>query len=173
MGSISSRHRGLLKNLRPITKGVLFGSVTVAIYLLVVVITTPALEPSAAVSAAIQLNWPIISGMGIGIGMQSYLAGYAQKFGCQLKMRRGAYGGNSGGTALTSFFSFFSLIPLGCCGWWLYAISFLPSIFGASLSAVLVDYSQTLSYVGLAIIFGFNLVTYLKIRQKQKQLIST
>ncbi|MFY9301330.1 MAG: hypothetical protein WAO91_09105 [Candidatus Nitrosotenuis sp.] len=159
--------------MRPTTKGVLFGAATVAIYLLVVVITTPALEPSVAVSIAIQLNWPIISGMGIGIGMQSYLAAFAQRFGCQLKMKRGAYGGNSGGTVLTSFFSFFSLIPLGCCGWWLYAISFLPSIFGSSLSAVLVNYSQPLAYVGLAIIFGFNLMTYFKIRQKQKQLTST
>lgn len=173
MGGLSSKHRGLLKNLRPTTKGVLFGAATVAIYLLVVVITTPALEPSVAVSIAIQLNWPIISGMGIGIGMQSYLAAFAQRFGCQLKMKRGAYGGNSGGTVLTSFFSFFSLIPLGCCGWWLYAISFLPSIFGSSLSAVLVNYSQPLAYVGLAIIFGFNLMTYFKIRQKQKQLTST
>lgn len=149
----------------------MFGTVTVAVYLLVVVITTPALDPASAISAAIQLNWPIISGMGIGIGMQSYLAGYAQRFGCQLKMRKGAYGGNSGGTALTSFFSFFSLIPLGCCGWWLYAISFLPSIFGSSLSAVLVNYSQPLSYVGLAVIFGFNFVTYIKIRQRK--LLST
>lgn len=157
--------------MRPISKGVLFGVVTVAVYLLVVVITTPALGPLDAVSAAAQLNWPIISGMGIGIGMQSYLVGHAKRLGCQLKMKRGAYGGNSGGTALTSFFSFFSLIPLGCCGWWLYAISFLPSIFGSSLSAVLINYSQPLSYVGLAVIFGFNLVTYLKIRKRQ--LIST
>lgn len=145
----------------------MFGVVTVAVYLLVVVITTPALGPIDAVSAAVQLNWPIISGMGIGIGMQSYLTGRAKMLGCPLKMKRGAYGGNSGGTAITSFFSFFSLIPLGCCGWWLYAISFLPGIFGSSLSAVLVDYSQPLAYAGLAIIFGFNFVTYLKIRQRQ------
>jgi hypothetical protein len=155
--------------LKSVIKGILFGSVTIAVYLLIVVITTPALEPISAISAAIQLNSPIIAGMGTGIGMQSFLSEYSKKFGCSLVMKRRVIGGNSGGTAITSFFSFFSLIPLGCCGWWLYVISFLPSIFGTGMSAVLVNYSQPLSYVGLAITYGFNLVTYYKIREKQKQ----
>lgn len=148
----------------------LFGTITVLAYLGVVVITTPALGPIAAISAAIQLNFPIIIGMGIGVGVQSFLSDYSKKFGCSLAMKRRTAGGNSGSTAIASFFSFFSLIPLGCCGWWLYAISFLPSIFGTGISAVLINYSQPLSYAGLAITFGFNLTTYYKIRQKQKQI---
>ncbi len=148
----------------------LFGTITVLAYLGVVVITTPALGPIAAISAAIQLNFPIIIGMGIGVGAQSFLSDYSKKFGCSLAMKRRTAGGNSGSTAIASFFSFFSLIPLGCCGWWLYAISFLPSIFGTGISAVLINYSQPLSYAGLAITFGFNLTTYYKIRQKQKQI---
>jgi hypothetical protein len=31
----------------------------------------------------------------------------------------------------------------------------LPSIFGSSLSVVLIEYSKLLSYIGLAIVFGF------------------
>jgi len=156
--------------LKPIIKSILFGSIAVLAYLGIVVLTTPALDPISAASAAIQLNSPIILGMGMGVGIQSFLSDYSKKFGCSLAMKRRTAGGNTGSTAIASFFSFFSLIPLGCCGWWLYAISFLPSIFGTGISAALINYSQPLSYSGLAITFGFNLVTYYKIRQKQKQL---
>ncbi|MGQ0772544.1 MAG: hypothetical protein ACT4NT_07220 [Nitrososphaerota archaeon] len=156
--------------MKPTIKSVLFGTVAVLAYLGIVILTTPALDPISAASAAIQLNSPIIIGMGIGVGTQSFLSDYSKKFGCSLAMKRRAIGGNSGSTAVASFFSFFSLIPLGCCGWWLYAISFLPSIFGTGLSAGLINYSQPLSYTGLAITFGFNLATYYKIRQKQKLL---
>lgn len=169
MGSVSPRYRGLPKILRPIVKGILFGIITITAYLGIVVITTPALDPLNAVLAAIQLNSPIMFGMGVGVGLQSFLSEYAKRFGCSLAKKR-IIGGNSGSTTITSFFSFFSLIPLGCCGWWLYAISFLPSIFGTGISAILINYSQPFSYGGLAITFGFNLVTYYKIRQKQKQL---
>lgn len=147
----------------------MFGIVTVIAYLVIVIVTTPALEPLSAVSVAIQLNSPIIFGTGVGVGMQSFLSDYSKRFGCSLAVKRRTVGGNSGGAAITSFFSFFSLVPLGCCGWWLYVLSFLPSIFGTGLSAVLINYSQSLSYVGLAIIYGFNLVTYYKIKEKQKQ----
>lgn len=154
--------------MKPIIKSVIFGTITIFAYLGVVVITTPALDPISAMSAAIQINSPIMFGMGVGVGMQSFLSDYSKKFGCSLAMNRRTTGGNSGSTAIASFFSFFSLIPLGCCGWWLYAISFLPSIFGTGISIALINYSQQLSYVGLAITFGFNLVTYYKIRQKQQ-----
>lgn len=155
--------------MKPIIKSMLFGSITVLAYLGIVVLTTPALDPISATSAAIQLNSPIILGMGIGVGIQSFLSDYSKKFGCSLAMKRRTTRGNTGTTAIASFFSFFSLIPLGCCGWWLYAISFLPSIFGAGISAALINYSQPLSYGGLAMTFGFNLIAYYKIRQRQKQ----
>ena len=151
-------------------KPILFGALTVLAYLGVVVITTPALEPAIAVVAAIQLNSPVIFGMGVGVGVQTLLSDYSKKFGCSISMKRRAAGGNSGSTAIASFFSFFSLIPLGCCGWWLYVISFFLGIFGNGVSAVLLNYSQPLAYTGLAVTFGFNLATYYKIRQKQKML---
>lgn len=156
--------------MKPIVKSAIFGTITIFAYLGVVVITTPALDPISAMSAAIQLNSPIIAGMGTGVGVQSFLSDYSKKFGCSLAMKRRTASGNSSSTAIASFFSFFSLIPLGCCGWWLYAISFLPSIFGTGISAALINYSQPLSYAGLAITFGFNVITYYKIRQKQKLL---
>ena len=154
--------------MRPVQKATIVGILTVVIYLSVVVATTPALEAYAAISAAFQLNSIVIIGMGIGIGLQVFLSEKSKQLGCKLDVKRKALGGNSGSTAATSFFSFFSLVPLGCCGWWLYALSLLPSVVGTGVSAVLIEYSQVLAYVGLAIIFGFAGLTAMKLKKEQK-----
>ena len=154
--------------MNPIAKSVIIGCATIVGYLSVVVLTTPALEPSAAISAAFQLNSIVIFGMGIGVGMQIFLSEKSKQLGCRLNVKRKAFGGNSSSTAATSFFSFFSLVPLGCCGWWLYILSLLPSIFGTGVSAVLIEYSQSLAYLGLVIIFGFNGLTAYKLHKEKK-----
>ena len=148
-------------------KSILVGALTITIYLGVVVATTPALPPSDAINAAFQLNSIVIVGMGVGIGLQVFLSEKSKMLGCKLKVKKKAFGGNSGSTAATSFFSFFSLVPLGCCGWWLYALSLLPSVVGTGVSAVLIEHSQTLAYLGLAIIFGFNGLTAYKLRKEK------
>lgn len=154
--------------MRPIIKAGIVGVITVVIYLTVVVVTTPALPADAAISAAFQINSIVIIGMGIGIGMQIYLSEQSKRLGCRLDVKKKAFGGNASSTAATSFFSFFSLVPLGCCGWWLYVLSLLPSVVGTGVSAVLIEYSQTLAYLGLAIIFGFNALTYVKLQKEKK-----
>lgn len=133
-----------------------------------VVVTTPALPATSAISAAFELNSIVIVGMGLGIGLQAYLSDRGRLLGCRLNVRRKAFGGNSGGTAATSFFSFFSLVPLGCCGWWLYVLSLLPSVLGTGVSAVLIEHSQSLAYLGLAVIFGFNGLTAYKLRRETR-----
>ena len=154
--------------MKPFFKGILVGILTIVVYLTVVVVTTPALGPLDAINAAFQLNSPIIIGMGIGVGLQMFLSSYSKSLGCRLNVKKKAFGVNSSSTAATSFFSFFSLVPLGCCGWWLYVISFLPSIFGTGVSAVLIEYSQPLAYAGLLIIFGFDgLTAYKLFKEKQ------
>ena len=154
--------------MKPIQKSILVGVLTITIYLSVVVITTPALGPLDAISAAFQLNAIVIFGMGLGVGLQIFLSEKSKLLGCKLTVKKKAFGGNSGSTAATSFFSFFSLVPLGCCGWWLYALSLLPSVFGTGVSAVLIEHSQTLAYLGLAIIFGFNGLTAYKLRKEKR-----
>ncbi len=153
--------------MRPIRKAILVGIATVIIYLSVVVITTPALEPLAAISAAFQLNSVVIIGMGVGIGLQIFLSEKSRQLGCNLNVKKKALGANTGSTAATSFFSFFSLVPLGCCGWWLYALSILPGIVGTGASAILIEHSQVLAYVGLGIIFGFAGLTAYKLKREQ------
>lgn len=154
--------------MRPIIKAGIVGVITVVIYLSVVIVTTPALPAEAAISAAFQINSIVIIGMGIGIGMQIYLSEQSKRLGCRLDVKKKAFGANTGSTAATSFFSFFSLVPLGCCGWWLYVLSLLPSVVGTGVSAVLIEYSQVLAYLGLAIIFGFNALTYVKLQKEKK-----
>jgi len=154
--------------LKPIKKGILVGIITIVAYLTVVVVTTPALPPDAAISAAFEINSIVIIGMGVGVGLQMYLIGKSKMLGCKLNVKKKAFGGNAGSTAATSFFSFFSLVPLGCCGWWLYVLSLLPSVVGTGVSAVLIEYSQTLAYLGLAIIFGFNALTAIKLQKEKK-----
>ena len=154
--------------MRPIIKASIVGVLTVIVYLAVVVLTTPALPADAAISAAFQLNSIVIVGMGVGIGLQIYLTEQSKKLGCRIDVKKKAFGGNSSSTAATGFFSFFSLVPLGCCGWWLYVLSLLPGVLGTGATAVLIDYSQALAYVGLAIIFGFNGLTYMKLQKEKK-----
>ncbi|WP_371504633.1 hypothetical protein [Nitrosopumilus adriaticus] len=154
--------------MKAVQKGILFGTITIVGYLLVVVITTPALEPLAAINAAFQLNSIVIIGMGIGIGLQVFLSEKSKQLGCKLSVKKKAFGGNSSSVATTSFFSFFSLVPLGCCGWWLYALSLLPGVFGTGVSAVLIEYSQGLAYLGLVIIFGFVGLTAYKLKHEQQ-----
>jgi len=60
--------------INPIKKAIMVGIMTIIVYLTVVVVTTPALEPLAAVNAALQLNAIVIIGMGIGIGLQTFLS---------------------------------------------------------------------------------------------------
>ena len=106
--------------------------------------------------------------MGIGIGLQVFLSSKSKLLGCKLNVKKKALSGNSGSVVSTSFFSFFSLVPLSCCGWWLYALSLLPGIVGTGVSAVLIEYSQVLAYVGLGIIFGFAGLTAYKLKQEQQ-----
>lgn len=152
--------------MKGIQKATVVGVTTIVVYLLVVVITTPALEPLAAISAAFQLNSIVIIGMGIGIGLQVFLSEKSKLLGCNLNVKKKALSGNSSSVVTTSFFSFFSLVPLGCCGWWLYALSLLPGIVGTGVSAILIEHSQVLAYGGLGIIFGFAGLTAYKLKME-------
>ncbi len=165
---INSRVVTTWSKINPIKKAIMVGIMTIIVYLTVVVLTTPALEPLAAINAAFQLNAIVIIGMGIGVGLQIYLSEKSKMLGCKLNVKKKALGGRSRSPAVTSFFSFFWLVPLGCCGWMLYALSLLPGIFGVGVSGVLIEYSQPLAYLGLAIIFGFNALTAIKLRKEKK-----
>ncbi len=154
---------------RSTIKGIVIGILTIIIYLLVVVFTTPNLSSIDAINAAFRVNSIIIIGLGIGIGAQMFISNYSKGLGCNINNRKGILSGGTGSTALSSFFSFFSLVPLGCCGSWLLILSLLPSIFGSTVSVILIEYSKTLSYLGLAIVFGFTLLSAYKLHKRLQE----
>jgi hypothetical protein len=152
---------------RSFAKGMIIGSISLLVYILVVVVTTPSLPPAVAIRIAFTVNSAVMVGMTIGIGVQVFISSYSRLMGCRLDKKKGFIGaGSGGGTALSSFLSFFSLVPLGCCGTWLYILSFLPSIVGGTLSATLIQYSRPLSYIGLAVVWGFAVLSAIKLNKE-------
>ncbi|HZA68241.1 MAG TPA: hypothetical protein VE548_00970 [Nitrososphaeraceae archaeon] len=169
---------------KALLKGVIVGAITAAVYLTVVVVTTPNLPPSVAINAALTVNGIIIVGLAVGVGIQIFASSYSKGLGCRIGHRQkyrpkkgikkflyigrsASSGGSSGGsTAISSFLSFFSLVPLGCCGSWLFILSALPAVFGGTLSVVLIEYSTLLSYVGLTVVVGFAALSVLRLRKE-------
>ena len=147
-------------------KGVAAGAATLAAYLVVVIATTPNLPASAAVKAAFDINAVVIAGTAGAVGGQIFFVSYAKSLGCPLERRKTMFGAGSGSTAAGSFFSFFSLVPLGCCGSWLLVLSFLPSVVGSSASVALIEYSQPLSYAALAAVLGFAGISGLQLKRR-------
>jgi hypothetical protein len=152
---------------KSLAKGLLLAGATVALYLLIVVLTTPNLPPSAAINAAFLANSIVIGGTAAAVGAQIFFSSYGKSLGCRLD--RKGMGAGSGGTALGSFFSFFSLVPLGCCGSWLLVLSFLPSIFGGTISVFLIEYSRPLSYVAVTAVLGFAALSGIKLYRRTRE----
>jgi hypothetical protein len=152
---------------KSLAKGLLVAGLTMAVYLLIVVATTPNLPPSAAINAAFLTNSIVIGGTAAAVGAQMFFASYGKSLGCRLD--RKGMGAGSGSTALGSFFSFFSLVPLGCCGSWLLVLSFLPSIFGGTLSVFLIEYSRPLSYAAVAAVLGLAAISGVRLHRSMKR----
>jgi hypothetical protein len=164
------RQQALSSNARrSIIKGIIAGAATLAAYLLVVVVTTPNLPADAAIRAAFGINSIVIGGTAGAIGAQVYFSSYGKSLGCQIVRKKMIMGAGSGTTAIGSFFSFFSLVPLGCCGSWLLVLSFLPSVFGGSASVFLIDYSTPLSYAALAAVVGFAALGGIQLQRRLKE----
>jgi hypothetical protein len=150
-------------------KGFVVGVIVMAAYLTIVIVTTPNLPAATAIATAFTINPLIIVGVAIGIGAQVAMTSYSKTLGCLLRGRKGFITAGSGGTAFSSFLSFFSLVPLGCCGSWLLILSLLPSVVGTTLSGALIQYSTPLSYTGLAIVVGFTGLMAIKLRKELRQ----
>lgn len=109
--------------------------------------------------------------MAVGTGVQTFVISYRKKIksssgNCEIKKKdflHSSSTGNGLGAALSSFFSFFSLVVLGCCGSWLFILSYLPLVFGNGVSVFMINYSSILSYIGLIIISLITLVSILKL----------
>ena len=154
---------------RALLKGILLSGVSILAYVIVVIVTSPELPTSFAVNAAFSINPLIIYGTAFGVGVNTFISSYSKGMGCRVdKKGKGIVGVSTGSTALSAFFSFFSLVPLGCCGSWLLVLSYLPTIFGTALSVSLIQYSKPLSYIGLIIVLSFAAISAFKLRSELK-----
>jgi hypothetical protein len=150
----------------PVQRGIGVAIISLLAYLSVVVVTTPSLSPLAAVSTSVLLNWWVIAAVGSGTGAQAFLLSYARSKACGVKYGRTAVGASGIFSGFSSFFSFLALIPVGCCGTWLYLLSFLPGLIGVGASGFLVGNSVTLQVASLILMALSVTYTYVSVRRR-------
>jgi len=151
---------------RALGRGLVYAIFALALYMSTVVFTTPNLPPLDSIRIATRLNWWIIAGASVGVGTQVFLITYAKEKGCDLRRRKPLTGATGIFSASASFLSFLALIPVGCCGIWLYVLSFLPGIVGVGASAVLIEGSRIIAVIGLGLMTLAILYTYLSLHER-------
>ncbi|MDE1852522.1 MAG: hypothetical protein KGI38_02110 [Thaumarchaeota archaeon] len=150
----------------PIQRGIGVSAISVVLYLTVVVVTTPSLRPVDAIWVSVALNWWLIGGISLGTGVQAFLLAYARARACTIGHGAAAVGTSGILSGLSSFVSFLSLIPLGCCGTWVYILSFLPGLIGAGSSGFLIDNGFQLELASLGLMALSVSYTYLSVKKK-------
>lgn len=118
---------------------------TIGAYLLVVVLGSPAVEPTLAVRLALQLNGLSIAGISTVFGLQGALLVYSRQVACPAR-KTGTTGVSS--SVFAGFTSLFSLASVGCCGLFAFWVALL---LGAGAAAFLVEFSNLLTGVGLGV----------------------
>jgi hypothetical protein len=158
---------------KPSTRApILFASiasfVTLIFYLGIVAITTPQFPPLISMQIAFSLNGPIFLAFSTGIGIQTFLVTYSRRLPCSIANKKTATGATGISASLSAFFSFFSLVHVGCCGLWLYILSLLPGFLGVGVSGFLIQYSNILALVGLLGVAISIFLMYRNVRSKLK-----
>jgi len=149
--------------LRALRRGLVYALFALVLYVLIVVLTTPNLPPLDSIMIAARVNWWIMAGATVGAGTQVFLITYAKERGCDLRRKKPLSGAMGVSSAFASFLSFLALIPVGCCGTWLYVLSFLPGILGVGASVAIVDDSRIIAAIGLGLMALAILYTYLSL----------
>ncbi len=125
--------------------GTLYGLALVAVYSIVIVVSTPYLSPATSLRLSLERNWPFFltlpSAFGILMGLRRQIA-----IGGRCSTRAGAAFGAST-SFLSSFFSLFSLSLVGCCGLLAFWIS---ALLGTAAVVSLVELSLPLTLLALA-----------------------
>lgn len=152
---------------RPAIYGALAGLATFGAYLLTVILTTPNLGPLVSVATTLRFMPYVVAAISSGIGLQVFLLKYSKQLGCPIRSRAHIGSGLSG-SILSSFVSFFSLVQVGCCGFWIYVLTLLPGIIGAGIGFALIEYGPYFMVLGLAIIYATNIRLVLRIRSTKR-----
>lgn len=137
----------------PIVEGTIYGLALVTLYSLVVVASTPFLPPLTVLQLALERNGAFYlllpSTFGIMMGLRRWLGTRAQ---CSTRKSQ-ALGAST--SILSTFFSFFSLTLVGCCGLLAFWVS---TILGTAAVVSLVELSvplSLLSFTGMLVAILF------------------
>lgn len=155
-----------VKNLRyrvPTVKGSAAASAITATYLLTAVLTSPNLEPLQALQATLSINHYFLVALFLTTWFHWFVRGLSTKSRC--KLGAGSKAGFTGGSVIASLTSFLSLTQLGCCGFWLYALSLLANtgLVGASLAGFLIGFQPIVILTGLSLMWASSLYITWKI----------
>jgi hypothetical protein len=154
---------------RLVVKSILYALIFITVYLLIVILTTPNFPPFVAASIALNINGIYIFGSALSVAIQTWLVGASQRIPFQLGFPRfRARGMNILGSMASAFFSFFSLIGVGCCGTWLFILSQLPGVLGVGVSSFLTEYTVILAQLGLLFMVLSNVFAYRNLRKKRR-----
>ncbi len=118
------------------------------------------------------INGPVFAALPFVIGIQTFLVTYSKRLPCPVGARKSSAGGAVSGSGISAFFSFFSLVQVGCCGTWLYLLSLLPGVFGLGITGFLIDYSGPLTALGFILMIfslGYTIRSVLKAKKLSKQ----
>ncbi len=142
------------------------GVITVSVYLTIVVVTTPSLRPVDAITISISQNWWLVGAIAVGAGIQAFLLAYAKDKACPVRYKGTIIGASGFFSGLSSFLSFLSLIPVGCCGTWIYVLAFLPGLIGTSASGFLIRNGLQFEFLGLVLMTLSVAYTYLSVKKR-------
>jgi hypothetical protein len=153
---------------KPALTGSVYSTAYLIVYLLVVVLTTPALPPVEAVRASLAFNGHFLALLLSSTWFHGFLRAKAASRSCTL--RRGVTAGAAGcGSFIASALSFLSLTQVGCCGFWLYAISLLAGIggLGTALAGIMVEHPFPLMALGVSIIWAGNIYILVRLSRSK------
>lgn len=139
-------------------KGISASLSTFAIYIVTVIVTTPNFPPHVSTMIAINVLGPFIATLSAMIGINMFLSAYARSLGCTLKIKKGTSVGNATASVFSAFSSFFTLIPLGCCTFWLYVLQLLPSFLGIGFTGLMAEQNIMLAYLSLIVVALINIM---------------
>lgn len=129
----------------PVIEGTFYGALLIALYSFVIAVSTPYLPALTALQLALERNGLFFvllpSTFGLMMGLRRWNANKPQ---CSTR-RSEALGTSS--SILSTFFSFFSLTLVGCCGLLAFWVS---TLLGTAVVLSLVELSVPLSFLAFA-----------------------
>lgn len=154
----------------PFIRGSIVAAVSMAIYLAIVVLTTPNLPPLVSLGTTVKVNALFMATLASALWVQGFLQARLRSIkACRIN-ETATNGAVSIGTSISSFVSFLSLTHVGCCGFWLYLLSLIAGSGGAGVAFVgaVIGSSGVFMWGGAGSVWALNLYLYIRMRRSME-----